>query len=60
MSGFDLNEETRALMQFRGLSFAEARSELGRRGVEARRQANERRSRAFKQRMEREERQGFQ
>jgi hypothetical protein len=48
-------DQTRALMQCRGISFADARRELGKRGVEAK----QRKFKLFQQRMEREERQGL-
>ena len=56
---FDLVGETRALMQRRGITFDEARRELGRRGLESRIRAMEQRSKSFQRRIEREERQGL-
>jgi len=56
---FDLMARTLALVESRGLSFTEARRELGKQGAAAKAAKKQRRSKSFQARIEREERQGL-
>jgi len=56
---FDLMERTLALVERHGLSFAEARRELGKLGAAAKAATKQRKSKSFQLRIEREERQGL-